>query len=679
MVGHRAGLRAPLGAPGIDVLAPEPLRRVVGVRRDVAGFLGVAPRGPARLPVGRPAADDDLGSWLATVDHHRTVPVTVTSWAEYRHHFGGFEGPGRLPYAVSAFFANGGRQAEVARIVHDDGPLADPLADRAAADLGALATAAPRPLRLLARSEGTWGNRLRFRLRFRTRPLLAVATSPFDLEIDASAWVPADSVLRLRLPGDVRVLRHVDASVTEPDPLGPGRRRHVRLSAALPAPPLAVEVVTGSLEVVDDDPTWTRIEVLDDLGLGPAHPRWLARVVVAESELLWPHPTWVADRPVLPDPGLAPVESRADDGGPRMRGGVDRWSTIVPEDFWDPSWTPGDERVGDGVQCLAEHDDLGLLVLPDLYDPAPLPDDDDVSDPPTLCGADFAVHVDAGSPPPTVPVTPGLLGLALDPSVPADLDRIVAAQQAVLDHVVHRRDLTLLLDVPPGLSHQERLAWRARFDSPHAAAYHPWLDVASPTDTRDRLVMVNPAAFAAGIIAEREVRLGVQHGPANEEATGAVRLATAVGDDEHDELHLSGVNVFRAERAGITLTAARTLARDPSLRQLSVARLLTILRLSLQREMQWAVFEPNGRHLWVEVRRLVHSYLTRLYDAGAFRGATTKEAFFVRCDETTMTRADLDAGRMICLVGVAPAEPIEHLLLEIARESDGSVRVETAG
>ena len=46
---------------------------------------------------------------------------------------------------------------------------------------------------------------------------------------------------------------------------------------------------------------------------------------------------------------------------------------------------------------------------------------------------------------------------------------------------------------------------------------------------------------------------------------------------------------------------------------------MAVLRLSLERELHWAVFEPNGEALWGEVRRMVHAFLTRLYEAGAFR------------------------------------------------------------
>jgi phage tail sheath protein FI len=362
-----------------------------------------------------------------------------------------------------------------------------------------------------------------------------------------------------------------------------------------------------------------------------------------------------------------------------MSGGRDRWHEIVPDDYFDPHWVPGDEVVGDGVQCLADHTDVGLLLVPDLYDPQPIVEADDVTDPVTLCGPDFAPHVEIEATPPSQPPAPGLDGLRLDPLVPTSLDVIIGAQRRLVDYAEVRRDLTVLLDVPPGLPQRRMLNWRNEFDSEFTAAYHPWLDVATIDDQRDALVRINPSSFAAGIIAEREIRLGVQHGPANELARGAVRVADQVSPERHDDLHVNGINVFVPERDGIRLTGARTLSRRLPLRQLNVARLLAVLRLTLQTEMHWAVFEPNSRVLWAEVRRLIHDLLTRFYEAGAFRGATTKEAFFVRCDRSTMTTNDLDSGRMICLVGVAPAEPVEYILIEVALSVDRGVSVQVAG
>ena len=35
------------------------------------------------------------------------------------------------------------------------------------------------------------------------------------------------------------------------------------------------------------------------------------------------------------------------------------------------------------------------------------------------------------------------------------------------------------------------------------------------------------------------------------------------------------------------------------------------------------------------------------------------------CDRTTMTQADIDQGRLVCLVGVAPVRPAEFVIIRI--------------
>ncbi|TDW77129.1 phage tail sheath family protein [Kribbella pratensis] len=667
--GHRVQLTTDFvpGAPGVYLTTPRPPDVLTAVRRDVAAFAGIAPRGPAWLPPGRPDDDVDVATWLQATPPARSVPVAIGSWDEYRTLFGGFEGPGRLPYAVSSFFAAGGSRAYVVRIVHDE-PY-DVLQGRAAGALG-LPTSGGSGVKLLARSEGAWGNALAVTLRSAARPLAIRSATGTEVVVDPSTSVPLGALLRLTRPDDVQLLRYVERADLRPDPQGPAQRLHLLLDTALPGPPSLVELVELSLEVIDLDPALPRVERLDGIGLRPDHPRWLARVLIGESTLLWPDPAWAASSIAPPDPSLEPVA-----GGP-FGGGSDRWQDVVPEDFWDPLWVPGDERPGAGVHCLAELTDAGLLVAPDLYDPAPLTPAGDVRDPVSLAGPEFQLCVRPDPPPEATPRPPGLDGLRLDPSVPSELDRITAAQSELVRFADQRREFTVLLDVPLGLPPGRLLQWRTSFDSPYAATYHPWLDVAAPDDDRDDLVRMNPSVFAAGIIADREQRLGIPRGPANQIAVGAVRVSTPVPEVLHDVLHPAGINVFTLDRDGIRLSAARTLSLRPELRQLSVARLLTVLRLTLERELAWVTFEPNSEELWGRIRRAVGGLLQQFFVAGAFAGAKPSEAFFVRCDRTTMTQNDLDNGRMVCLIGVAPAEPLEFLVLQLMHEPDASVRVE---
>jgi phage tail sheath protein FI len=191
------------------------------------------------------------------------------------------------------------------------------------------------------------------------------------------------------------------------------------------------------------------------------------------------------------------------------------------------------------------------------------------------------------------------------------------------------------------------------------------------------LILLNPSAAAAGIIAAQEIRFGVPHGPANVIAAGVVKVDEAISPSGHAELHPRGINIYLQERDGVWLSAGRTLSLDARYRQLSVRRLMIMLKRTLVQEMQWAVFEPNSPALWREVKLLLGNYLRRLHLQGAFRGQSEEEAFFVRCDGQLNSRREIDAGRMLCEVGVAPAEPLEFLVVRITRGDDGTLTVES--
>ena len=670
-----------LGAPGIYIVPEEPIRALTGARMDVCAFVGVAPRGPVRPPrFEAPWADRPCDP--AAARFPRSVAVPVESFDAYRRLFGGFEGPGRLPYAVASFFEQGGRRAYVARIVHmyrtplgepDDVanaarvatavPHLEPMADPPASPL---LTQGGDPVVLRARDEGSWGNRLQARLSFTTRPLRFESATASELDLGAGA-LPGGSLLRLALPGGVKALRYVSRIDANWSPERPARRRRALFDLPLAAAPESAEIVDGLLDVDDGD---GRTERHTGLALSPLHPRWLAAVLYTESILLYPTAAWIDGVLDLADP-LLPAYATPD-----FQGGADEYEKIEPADFFDDSgWTLGDDCPGAGIHALVNLPDLGSLCVPDLYSPGPLVPVEDVVGPVSLAGPEFAPCVKVVPPPEQAAPAPELDGLRLDPRLPADLEIIVGLQQQVVSLAETLGAFIVLLDLPPGLNQRQILRWRERFDSAYAAAYHPWLQVSRRDDRRDALVRVNPSAVAAGIVAQREIALGIPHGPANVIAAGVVAVDDPVSPARHDELHQGAVNVFLLERDGVRLTGARTLSRDPLWRQLSVRRLLIMLRRTLEQQMQWAVFEPNGPALQSEIRHLLENYLRRLYRANAFRGATEAEAFFVRCDGETNPPASMDQGRLLALVGVAPAEPMEFLVLQIAREGDGTLRV----
>ena len=103
---------------------------------------------------------------------------------------------------------------------------------------------------------------------------------------------------------------------------------------------------------------------------------------------------------------------------------------------------------------------------------------------------------------------------------------------------------------------------------------------------------------------------------------------------------------------------------------------MLMLRRALARQMQWCVFEPNSPALRRELVQVIDSFLRSLYRLGAFRGATEAEAFFVRADDRLNARHRIDNGQLIVEVGVAPAEPLEFIVVQIVRDGDGTLTLE---
>jgi phage tail sheath protein FI len=97
----------------------------------------------------------------------------------------------------------------------------------------------------------------------------------------------------------------------------------------------------------------------------------------------------------------------------------------------------------------------------------------------------------------------------------------------------------------------------------------------------------------------------------------------------------------------------------------NVRRLFLFIEQSVERGLQWAVFEPNDEALWMAVRISVANFLRELWRSGALLGSTPDEAYFVRCDRNTMTQEDIDHGRLICLVGAAPVRPSEFIFVRV--------------
>lgn len=240
--------------------------------------------------------------------------------------------------------------------------------------------------------------------------------------------------------------------------------------------------------------------------------------------------------------------------------------------------------------------------------------------------------------------------------------------EALIAHCERLKGRFAVIDAPRD---GDPLAPRAAWDSRYAAYYHPWLAVADSLGGAPRLVP--PGGHVLGVYARVDTNRGVHKPPANEAVIGALGLEREVWASAQGRLTAVGVNVIRTfPGRGIRVWGARTLSSDPEAKYVSLQRLFIYLERSIDRGLQWVVFEPNGEALWAKVQDTVRQFLRAQWQAGALQGRRDSEAYFVRCDPTTMTQEDLDGGRLVCEIGFAPLRPAEFVIVRIGLWTAGA-------
>ncbi len=177
-----------------------------------------------------------------------------------------------------------------------------------------------------------------------------------------------------------------------------------------------------------------------------------------------------------------------------------------------------------------------------------------------------------------------------------------------------------------------------------------------------------PGGAVAGVYARTDIQRGVWKAPAGVEAAlAATGPMVAVTDAEQDLLNPIGVNVLRVMAGhGLLVWGARTLDTGSEWRYVPVRRTMLMIEESLYRGLQWVVFEPNDEPLWARIRQSVEAFLDGLFRQGAFVGSTADDAYLVRCDASTTTQSDRQAGITNVLVGFAPLKPAEFVVLRLA-------------
>jgi phage tail sheath protein FI len=250
-----------------------------------------------------------------------------------------------------------------------------------------------------------------------------------------------------------------------------------------------------------------------------------------------------------------------------------------------------------------------------------------------------------------------------------------AMQNALIVQCENLRYRFTVLDGPPPPADTipDVQSLRQQYDTRYAALYHPWLLIDHPYPRNLQAVShfpVPPSGSVMGIYARTDIERGVHKAPANEVVRGIVGLQRSLNKAEQEILNPFPQNInvirdFRPNNRSIRVWGGRVITSDPDWKYVNVRRLLIFIEKSIDVGLQWVVFEPNADPLWARVRRTISMFLTGLWRDGALEGATREEAYFVKCDRTTMTQADIDNGRLIVLVGVAPVKPAEFVIIRI--------------
>ncbi|SHF55498.1 phage tail sheath family protein [Streptoalloteichus hindustanus] len=364
-------------------------------------------------------------------------------------------------------------------------------------------------------------------------------------------------------------------------------------------------------------------EEFDDLSADPQDSRFASTVVNASSYLValeWPTPT-----PGVPTIPEQPEPKALADGG-------DGEDPLTAEEFEGTKDRTPDKFTGLGA--IGTIDEVAILAVPDAVNTVLLPNK-----------ADRTTVVDK-----------------------------------MLQQCRDLHDRFAILDVEPGQANiTANAASQVPSRSEHAAIYYPHLRVLDPTSRQ--AVLVPPSGFVAGVYAFNDTTRGVHKAPANYEVRGILTsdirpgegpLEFTVGQGQQAILNPLGINVirdFRSTGRGVRVWGARTISDNAEWRYINVRRLFTFVEESVDKGLQWVVFEPNSEPTWARVRRTVDTFLERVWRDGALMGGSKQEAYFVRCDRSTMTEDDINNGRLICLVGMAPVRPAEFVILRFSQKT----------
>ena len=542
-------------------------------------------------------------------------PQLVTSFADYRRMYGGYLseaacGTARfLPYAVEQFFLNGGSRAYIMRAVP-----ADAKADSAVAGV----------LKVTAANPGAWAENMRVTVSASSKAKTQVlAVNGADLTLKNADGFQIGDVVELfdgAKTAYATVKNVLDKVVTLDAPCT------INVADTKVGTAKYIRTCEITLAVRLDD----MVEVYENLSLKSEALNY-APVKTAKSDLIRVE--------ILPAAAKAPAPAPAKDEKKEEKAPAPApTASIVPYELCGGT---GSEMV---LTLTGGSDGSVQKLTADTY----LGKDDGP-------GKRTALQAFQENSSVSIMAIPGVT--------------MPEVQSALIAFCENKKSCFAILDISMELTKTNDVAnFRDMYDSTYAAMYHPWLQMFDAGAKRP--AYFPPSGAMAGIFARSDNERGVHKAPANEVVRGCTGLSCSYNNGEQDILNPVGVNLIRAfPGRGIRVWGARTISSNGLWKYINVRRLFIYVEESIKASTNWVVFEPNSETLWSRVTRTIETFLATCWRDGALAGSSPDQAFFVECGPTTMTQDDIDNGRLICQIGIAPVKPAEFVIFRITQKT----------
>jgi phage tail sheath protein FI len=600
-------------------------KSIEGVPTSTTGFAGMTRYGPVQYS-GGPGT---------------TEPRLITSFTEFERVYGGLtrllvgptstdERESYVAHAARAFFDNGGKRLYVSRVFVPKEP-APGVFDFGVASRDVTFGANTATWR--ARWPGSYGNVLVEVRAVRSKniafryPATDPVRSTWGVQARRARAGAVVEILQPPLPNPLPSgndpLVEANLAVVQVDSDG----RQTFIGSGGPFGALNVNSVIQLVElqvIVTVSPE--RVDVYDELGADPLQKRYIGKILQRDDPEDENAAVFLNWTPPAATPFVAAQLMRAlqTNATPRLAGGHDGLEAQPDDLQGKPADLDNAAIKATGLEALGEIEDIAIVALPD--------------------GGTYG-----------------------------DAETCAQAADRLISHAERLKYRIAVVDAPKGSSMNEVRRFRGRFDSKYAALYHPHIEIFDPNERPSqgappKRLLLPPSGFVTGIYARSDIERGVHKAPANEVVRGLTKFEANINKARQDVLNPEGINALRFfEGRGNRVWGARTMSSDPEWKYVNVRRLFIYIEHSIDKGTQWAVFEPNGPRLWANIRQTVEDFLLVLWRDGALLGDKPEQAYFVRCDRTTMTQNDLDNGRLICLIGIAPVKPAEFVIFRIGQ------------